>query len=162
MLTEVRTRVRRCVAALLLLAATALSLLTVAAMAPGWLSHSREVPAEVSRLSILPPPNARFSPPPASVVSVQTVMSPDGRLVAFVAEQRGGRPGLWVRPVDSLEGRLLSGTEDAIYPFWSPDSRSLGFFSRGKLKVIELAGGPPRTLSDAPPYPRGASWNREA
>jgi Tol biopolymer transport system component len=115
----------------------------------------------VSRLSILPPPGGRFSAAPASVVSAQATMSPDGRLVAFVAEQRGGRPGLWMRPVDSLEGRLLPGTEDALYPFWSPDSRSLGFFSRGKLKVIELAGGPARTLTEAPSDTRGATWNRE-
>jgi hypothetical protein len=122
----------------LVLTATAVSVVAVAAMAPGWISHSREAAPEVSRLSILPPPGGRFSAAPASVVSAQATMSPDGRLVAFVAEQRGGRPGLWMRPVDSLEGRLLPGTEDALYPFWSPDSRSLGFFSRGKLKVIEL------------------------
>jgi serine/threonine protein kinase len=145
----------------MLLAATAISLLAMAAMTPGWLRHSREAPPRVSRFSIVPPPTATFSAPPASIVAAQVAMSPDGRLFAFVAEAPGRRPGLWVRPVDTLDARLLVGTEDALYPFWSPDSRSLGFFARGKLKTIELAGGPPTTLTDAPLDSRGGTWNRD-
>jgi hypothetical protein len=49
---------------------------------------------------------------------------------------------LWLRPLDSTTTRPLAGTEGGIYPFWSPDSRSLGFFSDGKLKRIDIAGGP--------------------
>ncbi len=145
----------------LLLATTALSLLAAAAMAPGWLAHSRGAAPGVLRLSIVPPPRATFSAPPASIVSAQVAMSPDGRFVAFTAETPGGRPGLWVRPVDSLDARMLAGTEDATYPFWSPDNRSLGFFSRGKLKTIALAGGPAATLTDAPLDSRGGTWNRQ-
>ena len=54
-----------------------------------------------------------------------------------------------------------TGTEDALYPFWSPDSRSIGFFARGKLKTIDLAGGSLSTLSDAPLDSRGGTWNRD-
>ena len=102
-----------------------------------------------------------FASPPASVVAPQIAMSPDGRQIAFVAEGPRGRPGLWVRPLNDSEARLLRGTEDAIYPFWSPDSRSLGFFAQGKLKTVEIGGGPPRTLSEAPLDSRGGTWSRD-
>ena len=88
--------------------------------------------------------------------SVETT-SPDGRLVAFVAESEG-RARLWIRPLDSLTAQVLSGTEGAAYPFWSPDSRSIGFFTQGKLNKIAIAGGPPQTLSDANPF-YGGTWN---
>jgi hypothetical protein len=62
----------------------------------------------------------------------------------------GGRRQLWLRALDSLEARALPGTDEAIEPFWSPDSRSVGFGADGKLKRVEVAGGAPRTLADAP------------
>ncbi len=67
---------------------------------------------------------------------------------------------LWVRPLDSTSARLLPGTEGADHPFWSADSRSIGFFSDGKLKTIEASGGPVLVVGDAP-GPNGGSWNRE-
>ncbi len=83
--------------------------------------------------------------------------SPDGSLVAFVAHSPDEKRSLWVRPVDSLEARALPGTEDVQYPFWSPDSRFLGFFAAGKLKKIDSRGGPAENLCDAP-EPYGGSW----
>jgi Tol biopolymer transport system component len=67
---------------------------------------------------------------------------------------------LWVRPLDGISSQPLAGTEGASYPFWSPDSRFLGFFANGKLKKIEASGGPPQTLADASTG-RGGTWNRE-
>jgi eukaryotic-like serine/threonine-protein kinase len=87
-------------------------------------------------------------------------ISPDGRQLAFVAQSLSGRPSIWVRALEASEARALPGTEDAIYPFWSPDSRSLGFFAQGKLKVVDLAGAPPRTLADAGLDSRGGTWSR--
>ena len=66
---------------------------------------------------------------------------------------------LWVRSLDAVESRALPGTEGGINPFWSPDGRHIGFFAHGKLKTIDVFGGPPETLCDAP-NPRGGSWNR--
>ncbi len=86
-------------------------------------------------------------------------ISPDGRNLAIAAQVNGKRQ-LWLRPLDSLEARPLPSTEDAIYPFWSPDSRFIGFFAEGKLKTIALAGGPAQSLCDAP-NGRGGTWNRE-
>ena len=115
--------------------------------------HFRESPPEQQKLkvSILPPEKASFGS--------SLAISPDGRRLAFPATGPDGRTQLWVRPLDSLVAQPLSGTEGASLPFWSPDSQSLGFFSGGKLKRIDLAGGPPQTLADAS-QPRGASWSR--
>jgi Tol biopolymer transport system component len=86
-------------------------------------------------------------------------LSPDGRQVAFVAASETG-PRLWVRPLDQVSARPLGGTEGATYPFWSPDGRSVGFFADAKLKRVDLTGGAPQTLADAPTA-RGATWNRD-
>jgi eukaryotic-like serine/threonine-protein kinase len=70
-------------------------------------------------------------------------LSPDGLRLAYVAQTADGKKLLWVRPVDSLQAQALAGTEEATYPFWSPDSRTIGFFAAGKLKKIDGSGGPP-------------------
>src|SRR5262249_28414537 len=54
-----------------------------------------------------------------------------------------------LRPLDADSARRLTGTEDAVYPFWSSDSRSIGFFADGKLKRIDIDGGSPQTLASA-------------
>jgi Tol biopolymer transport system component len=88
-----------------------------------------------------------------------SAISPDGRIIAFVAVSTKA-PMLWVRPLDSLTARELPGTEGARFPFWSPDSRSLAFFADGKLKRIDLAGGAPSVITDAP-NSRGGTWNEQ-
>jgi eukaryotic-like serine/threonine-protein kinase len=67
---------------------------------------------------------------------------------------------LWVRPLDSTAAQPLAGTDDAVFPFWSPDSRSLGFFAQGKLRVIDASGGAVQTLADAP-QSRGGAWGAD-
>jgi serine/threonine protein kinase/Tol biopolymer transport system component len=85
------------------------------------------------------------------------VLSPDGSSIAFAATGADGRTGLWVRPTNGLEARALPATEGAIFPFWSPDSRSLGFFAESKLKTIELDGGSAQIICDVP-LGRGGAW----
>ena len=86
------------------------------------------------------------------------VVSPDGRQIAFTAADSAGKFNLFVRALDAPEARMLSGTESAQYPFWSPDGRSIGFFSPGKLKTIDLAGGSPLTLCAAAEG-KGGAWS---
>jgi serine/threonine protein kinase len=87
------------------------------------------------------------------------VISPDGRTLVFVATSEGSRT-LYTRRMDSETPQKLEGTQDALYPFWSPDSRYIGFFSANKLKKIEATGGPAQTLCDVQ-SPTGGAWNRE-
>ena len=77
-------------------------------------------------------------------------LSPDGSQLAFVAAGSPGPTRIWVRPLSSLEAQPLAGTEGAISAFWSPDSRSLGFFAGGKLKRVDLPGGTPVSIADVP------------
>ena len=86
-------------------------------------------------------------------------LSADGTTLAFVANQNR-IPMLWVRTLDTRENRVLPGTAGASFPFWSPDGRSLGFFAGSKLKRIDVAGGQPIVVADAP-NGRGGTWNAE-
>jgi serine/threonine protein kinase len=86
-------------------------------------------------------------------------ISPDQRLIAYTARDSLGKLGLWIRPVNSATAQPIPGTENGIMPFWSPDSRSIGFFAGGKLKRIEVSGGPAQVLCDA--NGRGGTWNEE-
>ena len=109
-----------------------------------------------------PPQPITFTIDPSEGVVFQSgegappVLSPDGTKLAFVGVADNSS-SLWVRPLDSLEANSLPGTEDAQFPFWSPDSRYLAFFADGKLKKIDTTGGPPQTLCDAPTG-RGGTW----
>ena len=88
----------------------------------------------------------------------QFAISPDGLSVVFVAHAQGQPPTLWVRPVASGTPRQIAGTEQASYPFWSHDGRSIGFFASSKLKTVPAAGGAVVTVCDAPTG-RGGTWN---
>jgi len=82
--------------------------------------------------------------------------SPDGTHLAYVARQ-GGTLQLYLRAMDSLEAKPISGTEGATGPFFSPDGQWVGFFATGKLKKVSVSGGAAMALGDAA-QPHGASW----
>ena len=114
----------------------------------------------VLRTYLPPPPNANFHTLGANVGGV--ALSPDGRRLVFGAHEADGMHRLWVREMDALEPYPVPGAEEAIMPFWSPDSRSVGFFARGKLKAVEASPNPPaaRELADVI-EPRGGSWGED-
>jgi Tol biopolymer transport system component len=87
-------------------------------------------------------------------------VAPDGRSVAFTAFGASGR-GLWIHPLDGLSARLLPGTEGAMAPFWSPDSRSVAFFDGSKLKVVSASGGVPQSLCDVAAVAVCGSWSHD-
>ena len=113
-------------------------------------------PEETIRSLIAPPEGEVFA---FAGFNGLPALSPDGTRLIFPAEDTSGKEALWLRPLDSLATERLEGTEDASYPFWSPDSRHVAFFQDGKLKENDLAGGPPVLLCDAPDA-RGGTWGR--
>ena len=104
--------------------------------------------------------------PPAGVTLADigfagpVTISPDGRRLAFVGSGTNGKPLLWVRELESADAQALPGTDGAAYPFWSPDSRLIGFFAKGELKTISASGGAPQAICPAI-QPRGGTWNQD-
>jgi serine/threonine protein kinase len=135
-----------------LVAATLLALLVVTAMSY-W--RWRHQPQPVLRSFLIPPdksdPNGRAG---------YSALSPDGSRWAVVAPDAAGSPVLYIRPLNSLTAQALAGTDDALDPFWSPDSRSVAFWGHNKLKRVDASGGPVQTICDAP-IGRGGSWSQE-
>jgi len=105
-------------------------------------------PLATVRFSLLPPEKAIFDLP--------VIVSPDGKLLAFVAIS-GGQEMLWVRPLDSLDVHALGGTDGATLPFWAPDSSAIGFFADGQLKKVTLSTGVVQNVTVARD-PRGGAW----
>jgi eukaryotic-like serine/threonine-protein kinase len=109
---------------------------------------------QTMRVSVLPPENESVESFPA--------ISPDGSRLAFSARGPTAETVLWLRPLESSTLIPIPGTEGARDPFWSPDSRSIGFFAHGKLKIVGAGLGsapsPVQTLAEAPD-PRGGTWS---
>jgi WD40 repeat protein len=141
-----------------LLAAVALCTLVAAGGIAGSVIFSKkaETLRRVVRAQIGAPDHYSFSPVAATN---HIIISPDGNSIAFIAEGQG-KQFLWVRPLHASEALPLAGTEGAYYPFWSPDSKFIGFFAGGKMKKVEASGGVVQTICDAP-YGRGGSWNHD-
>ena len=142
-----RRRVIRWVAAF----ATGVALL-LAGVAIGVLRNREPAPAPM-RFVVAAPEN--------TTLASAGFPAPDGRHVAFIAD-RGGRSLLWIRSLESVDAHPLLGTDGVTSPFWSPDGRAVGFFAGGKLKVVNLAGGPPQTLAVmSSTNNAGGTWNAE-
>jgi serine/threonine protein kinase/Tol biopolymer transport system component len=123
----------------------------MSALAVAYLTRS-EPNTHAVRLALTTPDKSTF---PAHVT-----ISPDGLQVAFTASNTEGKRELWVRSLDADTAQPLSGTEGARAPFWSPDSRSIGYFAGGKLFKVEAARGRPQYLCDVRENGGGA-WGRE-
>ncbi len=106
----------------------------------------------------------RFTISSASGASIvagagNSAISPDGRRVVFVGSDGAGRQGLWIQELDQVRARFLAGTEGSTYPFWAPDSRSVAFFAKGKLRKVSLDDGRVEAICEAAEG-RGGSWGR--
>ena len=111
--------------------------------------------APMTRLAMLPPPGETLFPDSTGVA-----ISPDGTMVAFiVGSVARSDTQLWVRSLDSTTARRLEEADGAQLPFWSPDSRRIGFFTPTKLETIAVTGGRPEVLDDAS-NGRGGAWTK--
>jgi serine/threonine protein kinase/Tol biopolymer transport system component len=115
-----------------------------------------EPPRTLLQFSLFPPEKTSWTP------FNSMALSPDGRKLVFYADSQDGLGRLWLRPMDSAAAQPLPGTEigNASFPFWSPDSRFVGFFAERKLKRIDATGGGPQTLCDSEDM-SGGTWNKE-
>jgi eukaryotic-like serine/threonine-protein kinase len=150
-----RERVAWIAAGLLALAAATLAVAL-------WRVRAPAPPSPMKLVAMLPDgvPAARF-----------LTISPDGQQIAFSGSAPAGisatgtpdgqtPPLLWLRRVDSLEPKILEGTQRAMFPFWSPDAKWIAFFAQGKLLKVPAAGGPVQIICDAPGG-RGGTWNSD-
>jgi serine/threonine protein kinase/Tol biopolymer transport system component len=135
------------------MAASAVLTLIIVALAGYYFSVLRTEP-ELLRLSFETADGTIFNSTNGGHIAV----SPDGAMIVYVATDSVGKDNLWVRSLNSPTAILLSGTDNAIYPFWSHDSRMIGYFADGKLKKIDAKGGPSFTICDAASG-RGGTWN---
>ena len=119
----------------------AAALLAVAALAVGFVRRAPK-PAPLVRFDVVPPPEVATMDVPR--------ISPDGRFLAFDATDMEGKARIWVRALNSLTAQPLAGTDGGVRPFWSPDSRYVGFIADGVMKKVDVTGGPPTKICDAP------------
>ena len=132
--------------------ASVLAVVAIVAGVLAYLSNQKQPP--LLRVQIIPPDKTQFNLTGDEAGPAE--ISPDGLYIVFSVNV-GGRTQLYLRSLDALTAQALPGTEGATFPFWSPDSRSIGFFTSSKLKRIDIAGGQPATLADAN-LGRGGSW----
>lgn len=110
-----------------------------------------------------PPVRASLDPPSHSALipfdELGLALSPDGNRLAFVVNEADGGKQIWIRDLSSMSATPVPETNGAWYPFWSPDGQHLGFFANGKLWRVDLRGGSPKALAEAPSG-RGGSWGK--
>ncbi len=122
--------------------------LAIAAAASGWLARPASTATPV-RLSIALPPGQQVTAPPA--------ISPDGQLVAYAAGKTANSSQLYIRSLNDFAPHAVANSSGALYPFFSPDGRSIGFFAGGRLRRSSTAGGGAMDVAHAP-TPWGAAW----
>jgi serine/threonine protein kinase/Tol biopolymer transport system component len=121
----------------------------VAAVIAAWYFRGSAVESREVRFEIATPPTTE---------ATSLALSPDGRAIVFAAAS-DGTSQLWLRALDAVSPRLLPGTDNASLPFWSPNSRSVGFFADGQLKTIALDSGSVRALG--PSGVQGGAWSED-
>src|SRR4029077_13640327 len=133
-----------------LMMALAVAAVVIIALAIPAARYLRETAPPETRVDIVTPATDR---------PTDFALSPDGRQIVFVASG-DGPSRLWLRSLATTSAQPLAGTDGAVFPFWSPDSRSVAFFADGKLKRLDRGIGRPRTLANA--LPRGGAWNADS
>jgi serine/threonine protein kinase len=114
-----------------------------------------------NRLREVPPPEMRLQiNTPSTAVPFEFALSPNGQNLVFVASGDGSQR-LWLRSLDKTDAEPIPGTEGADLPFWSADSRSIGFFASSKLYRVDISGGVPQPLANVASSARGGAWNAD-
>jgi eukaryotic-like serine/threonine-protein kinase len=143
-------------------ATVVLTVATIAVVAAWYFSRS---PARgVMRFAMAAPDNGVFAGGTSIRAFTDPVVSPDGTAIAFTVRDTTGKILIWIRRIDALTAQPIAGTEGAAFPFWSPDSRFIGYSTTGKLMKVAVAGGPPQTVcpfGSPTTTGRGGAWSRD-
>jgi len=139
-------------------ATTTLALIAAIAL-PSW--RTPVASGEAIRFPLLPPDGGAFVASRSSIGVLEASVSPDGKQVVFVATGANRRAMLWLRALKDPVPRELRDTSEAANPFWSPDSKLVGFFADGRLKTVDVGSGEVRDICPAARAPRGGTWNRD-
>src|SRR5581483_6815177 len=127
----------------------AVALVVAIAAAGTWLFTHRATPEK----------QLQFAIPVQGEIS-HVALSADGSMLAFVSpDESTGIPMIYLQQIGSADVRALPGTEGATYPFWSPDGAYIGFFAKGKLQKLAIAGGSPQVLAKVWAA-RGGTWGK--
>ena len=125
-------------------------LLLVAAIGAAWWARARQVSP------------AMYFNSPVRFAANNVALSPDGKKLAMVAyAPQVNKYMMWIQDIGGQSATTVPGTEDASQPFWSPDGRSIGFFSQGQLKRVEVLSGRAAQILCEAPHGRGGTWNRD-
>ena len=144
-----------------LIGVAAVAVLATIAALWGWLRPQSTTPLTVSRFAVALPPEENLQTLP---VGHRLALSPSGTELIYVGPGTGGgRAMLWLRRFDQLHARPVPSTGGARNPFFSPDGRSVGFFTERPrtMKVVSLSGAPPITLADTALGVSGAAWGED-
>jgi len=95
----------------------------------------------------------------SGVALAPPAISPDGRMIVYGRRSATNQLELWLRRIDSFEAKVLPETKSAIFPFWSPDSRSVGYFVSGALRRVDVESEATQTITEDSSWGRGASWH---
>jgi Tol biopolymer transport system component len=139
--------------------AAALGAVALASVISAVAVYRRPTAVEQQPIQFTVSPPDGWSTRQSNGASRDLALSPDGRRLAFIAADTDGRTRVWVRSLDSTVAQSVKGTEGASRAFWSPDGKFLAFTADRKLKKIDVAGGPPQTITDS--GPTGGAWNRD-
>ncbi len=123
-------------------------------------SSNQNLDAAAIRSNLLLPETRLDIVTPATEFAADFALSPDGRQLVFVASDDSGVAQLWLRSLETTTAQPLAGTEEARWPFWSPDGRSIGFLTQNALKRLDVGGGAPRTLASLN-NPSGGTWGAD-
>jgi Tol biopolymer transport system component len=131
----------------------------IAAILMNLFARTSESSAAPVRFTVSLPANVTLARGAIEVPAAEVALSPDGAAVAFLAQPAGGRRLIWVRRLSETDARPLAGTVGALHPFWSADSSHIGYFADEHLMRVDVSGGRPQILADAPAG-SGGSWSR--
>ena len=143
------------------LAAALLAAVAVGGLSVWALMRPDVVPADIVRFRVVPPASASLLP--RSSAQPDLAISPDGTQIVYRGNRPEGGVGLYLRPVDQLDGTPLRGTQGGEGPFVSPDGAWVGFLGGGRRRLLKVSifGGPPVTLAESQTPIRGAVWGAD-